>query len=100
MLRRKGKGGTLLSRVEEFIEQGTIKPGGHLKRLGENRFEQYVTRSERIGFEIGKNETGEFIATIRSIGGHFDCAKDVDKAFGKTSFGGTKSSDKYSSSSE
>ena len=99
-LRRKGKGGTLLSRVEEFIEQGTIKPGGHLKRLGENRFEQYVTRSERIGFEIGKNENGEFIATIRSIGGHFDCAKDVDKAFGKTSFGGTKSSDKYSNSSE
>lgn len=100
MLRRKGKGGTLLSRVEEFIEQGTIRPGGHLKRLGENRFEQYVTRSERIGFEIGKNENGEFIATIRSIGGHFDCAKDVDKAFGKTSFGGTKSSDKYSNSSE
>lgn len=100
MLRRKGKGGTLLSRVEEFIEQGIIKPGGHLKRLGENRFEQYLTRNERIGFEIGKNEDDKFIAIIRSIGGHFDNAKEVDKAFERTSFGGIRLSDKSSSGSE
>lgn len=100
MLRRKGKGGTLLSRVEEFIEQGIIKPGGHLKRLGENRFEQYLTRNERIGFEIGKNEDDKFIAIIRSIGGHFDSAKEVDKAFERTSFGGIRLSDKSSSGSE
>ena len=100
MLRRKGKGGTLLSRVEEFIEQGIIKPGGHLKRLGENRFEQYLTRNERIGFEIGKNEDDKFIAILRSIGGHFDNAKEVDKAFERTSFGGIRLSDKSSSGSE
>ena len=100
MLRRKGNGGTLLSRVEEFIEQGIIKPGGHLKRLGENRFEQYLTRNERIGFEIGKNEDDKFIAIIRSIGGHFDNAKEVDKAFERTSFGGIRLSDKSSSGSE
>ena len=100
MLRRKGNGGTLLSRVEEFIEQGIIKPGGHLKRLGENRFEQYLTRNERIGFEIGKNEDDKFVAIIRSIGGHFDSAKEVDKAFERTSFGGIRLSDKSSSGSE
>lgn len=100
MLRRKGNGGTLLSRVEEFIEQGIIKPGGHLKRLGENRFEQYLTRNERIGFEIGKNEDDKFVAIIRSIGGHFDNAKEVDKAFERTSFGGIRLSDKSSSGSE
>lgn len=99
-LRKKGNGGDLLSKIEEFLGKGTIEPGRHLKNLGGNRYEQYMTRGDRVGFEIGKNKNGECIATIRSLGGHFDSAKDVDKAFGKISFGGTKSCEKYSGGSE